>query len=565
MLDGLPIDSFTDAMSLDPWAFERVEIQKGPASILYANYMTMDFAGNESPLAGTTNFILKESIDHTLSRVQLGLGSYQTTALRLYHQQRIGDLSFFVGGFVERSFYTQYGQTDSWLQTTQHPDYTKTKLYGKASYRFADDHTLSLFVNQTDHDGDQGRPNRDYNHHYQTLNLKYNLPLSSAWRFQLHGGIRNNDRTFTNDNFSTSSPDLSYSNTDHYRQKIIPVDATFHYLHNDHDILTLGGDTQWVTFRSDRFDGASYSSQNSVNALSKSLFAQEKVIVGDWVLRGGIRSTQVEHTYRLLSGSIPTDNHATWSKTLWNVGARWNITPHVAWYANIGTSFMTPSAKQVGGTIANPLTDSGQIANPSLQSELGTGHDMGIEWRPSTEWKIGSRLFYNKINDAIVDSVMKSSPSQTQSFNAGHATSLGAEFDVDYHMSETLDAFANITLTKTRVHDDKVSDNDHSQIPFVPDTLTNLGITAMLPWDITASAYIQHIGQYYDATSKTSRQSFGNLTLVNAKIQKNMVRTSRYSMTALFDLINLTNEKYTMPWGFRDPGLGMMASVSLSF
>ena len=63
MLDGLPIDSFTDAMSLDPWAFERVEIQKGPASILYANYMTMDFAGNESPLAGTTNFILKESID----------------------------------------------------------------------------------------------------------------------------------------------------------------------------------------------------------------------------------------------------------------------------------------------------------------------------------------------------------------------------------------------------------------------------------------------------------------------------------------------------------------------
>ena len=45
MLDGLPIDSFTDAMSLDPWAFERVEIQKGPAAILYSNYLTMDFAG----------------------------------------------------------------------------------------------------------------------------------------------------------------------------------------------------------------------------------------------------------------------------------------------------------------------------------------------------------------------------------------------------------------------------------------------------------------------------------------------------------------------------------------
>jgi outer membrane receptor protein involved in Fe transport len=63
LLDGLPVDSFVDDMSLDAWAFERVESHRGPASVMYSNYLTSDFAGNESPLAGVTNFVLRERAD----------------------------------------------------------------------------------------------------------------------------------------------------------------------------------------------------------------------------------------------------------------------------------------------------------------------------------------------------------------------------------------------------------------------------------------------------------------------------------------------------------------------
>ena len=52
LLDGLPIDAFVDTTSLDPWAFERVESQRGPASVMYSNYLSSDFAGQQSPLAG---------------------------------------------------------------------------------------------------------------------------------------------------------------------------------------------------------------------------------------------------------------------------------------------------------------------------------------------------------------------------------------------------------------------------------------------------------------------------------------------------------------------------------
>ncbi|MCX7771453.1 MAG: Plug domain-containing protein, partial [Proteobacteria bacterium] len=42
LLDGLPIDSFVDPMSLDFIYLDRVEVHRGPASVLYPNYMTMD-------------------------------------------------------------------------------------------------------------------------------------------------------------------------------------------------------------------------------------------------------------------------------------------------------------------------------------------------------------------------------------------------------------------------------------------------------------------------------------------------------------------------------------------
>ena len=122
LLDGLPIDSFVDSMSLDPWAFERVELYKGPASVMYSNYLTMDFAGNETPLAGITNFILKDSIEAPLTRIQLGGGSYGTMQGKVYHQDSNGKFNYFLGGNYEHSNYTNYGTRDSWLNILSDPD-----------------------------------------------------------------------------------------------------------------------------------------------------------------------------------------------------------------------------------------------------------------------------------------------------------------------------------------------------------------------------------------------------------------------------------------------------------
>lgn len=562
MLDGLPIDSFVDAMSLDPWAFERIEIQKGPASILYSNYMSMDFAGNESPLAGTTNLILKDKIERPMSRVQIGAGNYNTQNIRMYHQNGKENVSYFIGANGERSDYTQYGQTGSWLQTTEAPDYLKTKLYGKLSWTPSENQSLSLFFHHTTHVGDVGRPNRGFHHRYDTLNLKYGTALTDALRFQIQGGWRDYNRQFDNDNYPAN---LNYANTDTIRQSIIPVDVTLSYLHGNQSVLTFGSDAQWTDYKTSQHTGGSATPQNEVKARSNSIFLQEKAILGEWVVRGGVRHTRVRHDYTYLAGIIPSTAEASWSQSLWNIGIRWNANNNLSWYANSGTSFMTPSAKQVGGTITNPLTDSGQLPNSSLQSELGLGNDIGVEWHPDERMTIGIRGFYNQITDAIVDNVASVAPSQTQSFNAGKTVAKGVEIEMQHNYSDALHYFANFTYTDSHVQDSKNSDSDGTKIPFVPSYVANAGLTVFLGWDITASGYLQQVGHYYDSTSKTSRNLFGSYHVVNAKLQKNILRNNDYSINALVELNNIADRRYSLPWGFIDPGFNGYGSIAISF
>ena len=60
------------------------------------------------------------------------------------------------------------------------PEYNKTKLYLKTTLLIdeASGHKLPLFAHRTTHQGNTGRPNRDFNHEYMTLNGAYQLPLT---------------------------------------------------------------------------------------------------------------------------------------------------------------------------------------------------------------------------------------------------------------------------------------------------------------------------------------------------------------------------------------------------
>ncbi len=565
LLDGLPIDSFIDGMSIDPLALERVEIQRGPAAVMYANYLGMDFAGNQTPLAGITNFILRERVEAPLTRLQASYGSWNTLVAQAYSQGRNGSLHYFFGGTWESSDYTDYGAPNSWLNMLDDPAYTKLRLYGKGTvYLGGDDQSVSLFVDYTGHSGDVGRPNRDYKHEYGTVNAAYRNRVSRAIDLRIMAGARTYDRRWGEDLYPDS---LALREHDGVEQAVYPGDLTLTWTQSGSGQLTFGADAQVATYRTyGEVDGVQ-STGNDATASAYGVFAEERVTLGGVVLRGGLRWSNSGQSYDLLGGAAPGISEASWSKGLWSAGVRWNLSPKAAVFANAGSSFVAPTPKAVGGTLA--LDDlgvagrNGQLPNPDLQPESGLGADLGLDLLPLSTGRLGIRSFWNRIDDVIVDNVVSQNPSQTQSINAGNATSYGVELAFDHALSRHISWFANATFTSSEIDNPLDPGQSGAEIPFVPDWMANLGASFQLPHGFVISPYLRAVGTYYDSTSLTGRRSFGNYVIPALRAQAAVDAGSGAEVVFALDLNNLVDDRYEMPWQFQDPGFNFLFTVGV--
>jgi iron complex outermembrane receptor protein len=567
LLDGLPVDGFVDTMSLDPWAFQRIETHQGPASVLYSNYLSMDFAGVQAPLAGITNLVLKDRIEQPMTHVLLGGGSWNTLSARFYHQDRKGRLHYFFGASYEQSDYTNYGTANSWLNILNDPSYKKTKLYGKATYFLGrEGQKISFFAQHTAQDGFAGRPNRDFTHGYDTINAVYSNAVNDQLTVQLKAGFRNYDRRWGEDNYPVA---LQLREHDGVQQKIFPADLTFNVRHSGESVFTVGADSQYAIYRTYAETTGPRVLGNDATALSGGVFAQEKYVSGNWVLRAGARLNRTSNSYNLIGGVLPGLHNQSWYKGLWSAGVRYNFSPRFAVYSNVGTSFIPPAAKSVGGTLA--ATDrgvqgrNGQLPNPDLRPESGVGSDFGAEVRLSRSALIGFRAFYNRINDAIVDNVVSTTPSQTISVNAGNARSYGFEIPYEQDLTDQVRLFANLTRTVTGIKNPLDRDQDGATITFVPDYVANAGVQLRLRHGFTISPFLHAVGTYYDSTSRSGRRQFGPYQILNVRMEKTLFRTNDRAVVLFTDLNNLTNRKYQMPWQFRDPGFNVLGGLDFRF
>ncbi len=567
MLDGLPIDSFVDPQSLDPWAFQRIEIQRGPASVLYPNYLFMDFAGNETPLAGTVNLILRDRIDNPMTKLSAEYGSYNTINGRFYHQNKVGNFHFFLGGQYEQSDYTNYGTDPSWLNMIDDPEYRKIRLYGHGTYFFgnSDEHKLSVFAHNTWHDGDAGRPNRDFEHQYTTLNADYQVPISPCVMARAKVGYRNYDRTWEEDNFPAN---LALREEDGVKQEIVPGDFSVSFKHLDGGLFTAGTDFQVATYKTFA-EVTRKVTGNDATASQNGVYVQEEYKWKDWVFRAGGRYNYTHHDYDRIGGVVPGVDDASWDKLLWSAGVRYNVLESLSFYSNAGTSFVVPGIKSIGGTL-KPEDEgvpgkNGQLPNPDLKPESGLGWDFGIDYRATKRLSLGARVFLNKVDDQIVDIVVSQDPSQSKSVNAGKTTAYGVEIEAKHRLNSWLQWFANYTYTNSNVENPTNPDQDDVEVPFVPEHMGNIGFQAFLPYDIMAAAWLHVAGEIFDSTSKSNRNGFTHYELINAKIQKALVKKEAYKLDCYLDLYNITNNKFTMPWQFQDPGFAASGGLKFVF
>ncbi len=299
-----------------------------------------------------------------------------------------------------------------------------------------------------------GRPNRDYDHNYDTINLIYANQINDRLNAQLKAGYRYYDRQWNEDNFPTN---LALREQDEVKQTIIPVDLTFTLKHLEKSLLSLGADYQHASYETFAETGGITIKGNDAKAYNIGIYAQEELVLDKWVIRAGGRYNDTKNTYDRLGGTVPQIADKSWNKFLWSGGIKFNATEQLSFYSNGGSSFLVPSAKSVGGTLRSSDLGvpgmNGQLPNPNLKPESGVGFDGGINYSPLKNLITGVRGFYTVVDDAIVENRVSLNPSQSQSVNAGKATSYGIELEVKQILTQYLQWFVNYTYTWTNVEE----------------------------------------------------------------------------------------------------------------
>ena len=572
MLDGLPIDSFVDLQSLDSWAFQRIEDQRGSASVLYPTYLAMDFAGNQSPLAGTANFILKERVGSTRTSASAYYGSYNTIGGRFFHQRAAGNLHLFFGGHHEDSDYTYYGTFDddgnrnSWLNMDDNPEYEKTKMYMRGTYFLNDSgQRASLYAHRTWHTGDAGRINRDFGHIYTTLNAGYTNPVSDKATLQAKVGYRDYVRRWEEDGIWEDPQSRELRSEDGVNQSVIPADLSLSIITREADVLTVGADYQLASYETSR-ETDSLRTGNDATATALGFYAQEEFRLNALILRAGARYNIISHDIDLLQGAPPNETSNSWNKVLYSAGARYNQSDDLSVFANIGTSFKAPSLKSVGGTVP-PDGKGGHLPNPDIKPESGTSLDVGANFRPMEGVQIGVRGFNILIDDQIVQRVVpvaEDDPAQSQDINAGNTTTNGVELEVTHRLDETVEWFANYTYTNAEVKEHLDENQVGAKINFVPKSAIGAGVHLTFSQGLRATVTLQSYSGIYQDINRDAEPLDGYI-LVNARLEQRVRTQDGYDLNLYLEPYNITNQTFEMPWGFQDPGLSVNGGIMVSF
>lgn len=561
MLNGLPLDAFVDPMALDLKAIERIEIQRGPASVLYPNYLSQDFAGNQSPLAGTVNLILKENIKARESVFQTSYGSYNTLNTQAYHQNVKENLNYFGGINFENSDYTDYGTEGSWLNMQKDPEYQKLKVFAGANlYYGANKHNrLSAFVNRTSHQGDAGRVYRGYRHDYTTVNIAQSTAISGNLNLNLSAGIRIYDRSWQESIYTIVD---SLVSTNGVKQKIIPVDANLSWKHGNGSLLTFGVDYQNARYSTTAEPAAGYEQYgNKSRAYQSAVYVQEELVLGALTARAGLRYNYIRTSIDLISGGRAGEPVTDYSKLLWSAGLKYRVLPALTFFANAGNSFLPPGLKSMGGTL-NPEDQgvanmNGQLPNPDLEPESGMAADLGANLSIAGSLDLSARGFIMMVDQAIIDIRVSETPSQSQSINAGKTRSSGFEIEASQGLSSSISWFANYTYMNTRIENERDADQDGATVPFAPEHVLNAGILLETGFGLDVRPVLNYNGGYYDSSSLSGRKKFTPGTMINVYASQLLAEKENFSINIFAAVYNLTDNRYEMPWQFQNTGIAV--------
>lgn len=553
LIDGVRIAESTMMMrDLDSWKYEKIEVLKGPASVLYGL----------GSLGGTVNMITrKPSLEHAETDGMLSYGSFNTVRAALSTNKPVNDSTAVL-------FHASYSDSDS-LYDIDDQD-TKKVSVGTGLLYQPNDALSMLFT--LDHDYDkqdstyQGSPvlpanvaknpssilkskdpehsvldksirHRNYNpdgayssSESTTLNWTTDYKLGSGWTL-------NNVLSYFKAN-----RDFFEAPNQTYNAETGKFDRDIERITHDHEFwsnrLSLSNDSNLFGKYRNRFSlGAEYnhtdltslrqfasfgsidpfspqgqvgqmpSTSSSIwdspggNSIYKSklattsIFAEDAFnLTPDWLLVGGVRFDHIDAERNVIDLYAQTQSkfNPTFNPVSWRVGSIYNITPDVQVYGQYSTA-ITPvsSLLLISSSRADFKLSEGKSAETGFKASLFDG---------KTD-VIGS-IYWIELND-----ILTRDPQNTSlTVQGGSQTSRGAELTASTQLTSQLRADLGLAWVDAKYHDllEPGGDRTGNRPVNVPKKVANASINYKFnAVPVSLTAYGKYVDGFYTDTANT--------------------------------------------------------------
>ncbi|WP_313201375.1 TonB-dependent receptor [Pseudomonas sp.] len=495
-VDGVSIpDSFfygpyaqTQRNYVDPEIVKRVEILRGPASVLYGSnaiggavsYFTLDpddiiKPGKDVGARLKTGYSSADDSWLTSATVAGRTGDFDGL---LHLSQRNGH---------ETESYGSHGGTGLSRTEANPEDVRTTNVLAKLGWNYADDARLGLTYERYKDDRDQnilsavGGPftngsglgmyrsrsgNDTVTRERFGINHEFGLEslVADHVKWSLNYQVAKTDQSTEEVYFPFSrtvlrTRDTTYKDRqwvfDAQLDKAFSVGATDHLLTYGTTLkhekvtgsrsgtgtcLAVGGTCRAIGQVSTSDAQALVSDFPDPTVNTYSLFVQDEIRWNNWTFMPGARYdyTRMEpkFTEEFLrgiqgSGTAPSsldDSDKKWHRVSPKFGLTYAFNDNYTWYGQYAEGFRTPTAKSMYGRFDNPTLGYSVQGNPGLEPEKSKSYETGLRGNFDAG-NFDVAVFYNKYRDFIDEDAVQSANLETtfQANNIKHATIKGAE------------------------------------------------------------------------------------------------------------------------------------------
>lgn len=284
-----------------------------------------------------------------------------------------------------------------------------------------------------------------------------------------------------------------------------------------------------------------------------SLFSESRIELTDQLsVIGGVRLERPEvERIALRPGRFPYDED--FSAVTWRAGAVYTVVPGLALYGQYSTGI-------------DPLSNLLTLSNTQAVKDLTTGRqvEVGVKqsfWQGRGEWTLAAY-------DIVKDNLLVTNPNDvTSALQIGQQSSRGVEFSLAMQLTDTLRAEGNIAVLQAQYDTffeevDGVPDpvSRKGNRPFdVPETVANLWLMYKFAPRWEARAGVQYVGERFSDTA--NEKELPDYAVVNAGLDYNVTDNSKLSLRGY----NVFDEVYAVTAYGPNWVLGRPRSADLTY